>query len=397
MKSATEDSDSKLDGGYIFVRLSTMASSTAATAVRDHISSFGFSGAGFLACYHLGVAHCLLQQGILPKAGSVRRQDDDDDRPPVVLAGVSAGALIAAAVSAGVHPDDGMDAVFQVAKRTRQAGRLDALQPGFSLIDVAEEYFSPLLRQAVQDDPDYFLQRIDHGRLLRIGLTDRRVFPPVGDNPKAFCYVDHYQSIDDVISACTLSSYVPGVTGPAWGSLDERHSAVVRATQHLRGMIAAGSVKQGATGKPIPPLSTMQQHSEGVRAGREICWDGGLVNNFPIVDEHTVIVTPLAGNFIHDSINPSLDYNLDESSSSSSTNDKRGSPSSRTLVYNDRVQIHLTTANARTVRCMVLSSDDNVLQERFMQGYDNASKFLDNRNLLSVYSQPCSSSAKTAV
>ena len=360
-----------------------MASSTATAAVRNQISSFGFSGAGFLACYHLGVAHCLLQQGILPEAGSVRREDDG--RPPVILAGVSGGALIAAAVSAGVHPDDGMDAVLQVAKRTRQAGRLDALQPGFSLIDVAEEYFSPLLRQAVQDDPDYFLQRIDHGRLLRIGLTDRRVFPPIGNNPAAFCFVDQYQSIDDVISACTLSSYVPGLTGPAWGSLYERHSAVVRATQHLRGMIAAGSVKQGATGKPIPPLSSVH-HSEGVQ-GREICWDGGLVNGFPHVDEHTVIVSPLAGNFTHDSITPSLDY-VDESSN----NDKK---SPRALVVNDCAQIHLTTANAQTLRCMVLSSDDGVLQERFMQGYDNAYKFLDKRNLLSVYSQP-SSSTKTA-
>jgi hypothetical protein len=357
-----------------------MASSTTATAVRNRISSFGFSGAGFLACYHLGVAHCLLQQGILPKAGSSRREDDN--RPPVALVGVSGGALIAAAVSAGVHPYDGMDAVLQVSKRSREAGRLDALQPGFSLIDVAEEYFSRLLRQAVQDDPDLFLQRIDHGRLLRIGLTDRRVFPPVGDNPRAFCYVDHYQSIDDVISACTLSSYVPGLTGPAWGSLDERHSAVVRATQHLRGMIAAGSVKQGATGKPIRPTSTMQ-HLEGVR-GREIFWDGGLVNAFPHVDEHTVIVAPLAGNFTHDSINPSLDY-IDELS------DNAKSP--RVLVLNDRVQIHLTRANARTFRSIVLSSDDDVLQEKFTQGYDNAYKFLDKRNLLSVYSQPASATA----
>jgi hypothetical protein len=302
----------------------------------------------------------------------------------VVLAGVSAGALVAAAVSAGVDPADGMDAVLQVAKRTRQAGRLDALQPGFSLVDVAEEYFSPLLRQAVQDDPGYFLQRINHGRLLRIGLTDRREFPPVGNNPRAFCYVDHYQSMDDVIAACTLSSYVPGVTGPAWGSLDERHSAVIRAAQHLRGMIEEGSVKQGITGKPIRPLLTTQ-HSEGVQ-GREICWDGGLVNNFPIVDEHTVIVTPLAANFTHDSINPSLDYE-DELSSN---NDKM---SPRTLVLNDRVQIHLTTANAQTFRNMILSSDDNILQEIFMQGYDNAYKFLDKRNLLSVYSHP--SSART--
>jgi hypothetical protein len=361
-----------------------MASSTAATAVRNRISSFGFSGSGFLACYQFGVAHCLLQQGILPEAGSVRREDDN--RPPVALAGVSGGALVAAAVAAGVHPDDGMDAVLQVAKRTRQAGRLDALQPGFSLIDVAEEYFAPLLQNAVQDDPDYFLQRIDHGRLLRIGLTDRRVFlPSFRNNPRAFCYIDHYQSIDDVISACTLSSYVPGLTGPAWGSLDERHSAVARAGQRMRGMIAAGSVKQGTTGKPIPPLSTLQ-HSEGVR-GREICWDGGLVNMFPHVDERTVIVTPLTGNFTHDSITPSLDY-VDEAS-----NNDKGDP--RAVVVDDYAQIHLTTANARTLLCMTFSSDDDVLQGYFTQGYDNAHKFLDKRNLWSVYSQP-SSSAKTA-
>jgi predicted acylesterase/phospholipase RssA len=149
------------------------------------ISSFGFSGAGFLASYHLGVGKCLVDQGIIP--GSMREfsLSSDDEEPssrPLILAGVSSGSLIATALSAGVDPVDGMQVLLDLRQRSREAGKLDSFQPGYSLVDDVERVFSRAIRQAVgEDDEEFFLQtRIGGGRLLRIGLTDRRkMFPPL--------------------------------------------------------------------------------------------------------------------------------------------------------------------------------------------------------------------------
>ena len=47
------------------------------------------------------------------------------------LTGVSGGALIAAAVAAGVDPEVGMETTLKVAQRTRQhGGFLDVFRPG---------------------------------------------------------------------------------------------------------------------------------------------------------------------------------------------------------------------------------------------------------------------------
>jgi hypothetical protein len=344
----------------------------AAAANSKVISSIGFSGAGFLAAYHLGVAACLADQGILP---SQRHQPADTIR----LTGVSAGSLVAAAIAARVDVATcGMEAVLQISHTTRQAGRLDALQPGFSLIDVVEGIFDKLLRAAADEDPELFLQRVNGG--LRIGLTDRRVFPPVGYNPKAFVYVDKYRSVDDVVAACILSSYVPGVTGPALGSLAIKNHAVVRAARLMTDMIKDGCVKKGTTGETVQVRQytsnvaeaeeSRQQKKNRHVLGREICWDGGLVNAFPTIDHKTIIVSPVAADFTNDAISPAIEYSA---------------ASVRKLVLNPVVTLHLTAANAAAVRCMVLSSEDSVLEKKFAQGYDNAKQFLNHRSFLSAH------------
>lgn len=339
--------------------------STAARTVKQ-ISSIGFSGAGFLACYHLGVVSCLTDQGLILLP---RHKKENNRRCDIALTGVSAGSLVAAAVVAGIDAATGMQAVLNVSHATRRAGRFDALQPGFSLIDEVEVEFANLLREAVRPDPESFLQRVNQG--LRIGLTDRRVFPPVGYNPNAFLYVDTYRSIEDVIAACILSSYVPGVTGPALGSLALRNHAVVRASAVMLEMMGEGCVKHGATGVPVMldqsenrTLSSME-----TKIAREICWDGGLVNAFPTVDKDTVIVSPIAADFQCDAINPAIEYDYKV----------------RSYALNPVVSLHLTTANLATLRCMVISSDDAVLEAKFAQGYDNASQFLKQRDLLTVH------------
>ena len=95
------------------------------------IPSFGFSGAGFLACYHLGASKCFLEHGYLNfdlASNSNEIGYRYDTRP--ILTGVSGGAIVAAALAAGVNPDDGMVTVLAIAARTQQEGVLDALQPG---------------------------------------------------------------------------------------------------------------------------------------------------------------------------------------------------------------------------------------------------------------------------
>ena len=100
---------------------------TSISAIGRSIPSFGFSGAGFLTCYHFGAADCLLKHGLLLPRGLLPR----DDTTPT-LTGVSGGALVATAVAIGVSPEDGMKATLEIAARTRQAGGLlDHLKPGY--------------------------------------------------------------------------------------------------------------------------------------------------------------------------------------------------------------------------------------------------------------------------
>ena len=321
------------------------------------ISSLGFSGAGFLASYHLGVVKCFQQQqGLLSSSKTF-----------LPLTGVSAGALVSSAVAAGVEADDGMEAVLEVAAKTRQAGRLAAFAPGFSLVDCMENAIRRRLYEAIDGDEEEFLKRIQNGRLLRIGLTDRREWPPVGPNPRAVCYVDHYRGMEDVIASCVLSSYVPGVTGPAFGSLDERHTAILRAAERLKDMVRAGCVKKGVSGEPL-------RLSEVSSDLRELYWDGGLVNAFPIFDKNTIIVTPIAADFVNPSINPSLDYS-----------DK--GLQIRKLQANPTTKLHLTSANLHTFRSLLLNTDESNLQSFYARGYDNCLTFLDRHGLLQVFTR----------
>jgi hypothetical protein len=81
-----------------------MASAAAKGIFR--IPSFGFSVAGLLTSYHLGVADCLIKHdGVLLKQGEIPK--DNSYTSPLLMA-VSGGALVAAAVAMGVHLEDGI-------------------------------------------------------------------------------------------------------------------------------------------------------------------------------------------------------------------------------------------------------------------------------------------------
>ena len=89
-----------------------------ATTTSPVIPSIGFSGAGFLGCYHVGVAACLHKHSILPDP--INDNSYDTNKMPL-LTGVSAGSMIASATLAGVNPEpDGMEVVLTAARRTRE-------------------------------------------------------------------------------------------------------------------------------------------------------------------------------------------------------------------------------------------------------------------------------------
>ena len=181
-----------------------------AAALR-HLSSISFSGAGSLTIYHLGVAQCLIENGILSLDPP---NDTGRCDATTILTGVSGGALVASALVCGISPERSVEVILEVAAKTRQQ-IFNIYHPGYSLIDVVEQNLLKLLNSDM--DADQFQERLKGGR-LRIGLTDGRVFPPLGHNPEAYRYIDSFQSVEEIVAACVLSSYIPGATGPLLSS-----------------------------------------------------------------------------------------------------------------------------------------------------------------------------------
>jgi predicted acylesterase/phospholipase RssA len=125
---------------------SSSSTTTSPSLTFAPITSFGFSGGGFLASYHLGAAHLLVQQGWLLKPGQVpppthtNTSHNHDhhhhihrDPRNMIITGVSAGSLVVAAVAAGTNLEQGgLEACQLIAQRAKQmGGYLDCLKPGY--------------------------------------------------------------------------------------------------------------------------------------------------------------------------------------------------------------------------------------------------------------------------
>jgi hypothetical protein len=325
-------------------------------ALIDSLPSYGFSGAGFLGSYHVGVAACLHKQGLLP-------DPNDDSSPRPLVTGVSAGSMIAAATLAGVNPeDDGMEVVLEATRRTRNLVKsssgvaldfnisLDVLTPGFSLIDQVEEPFREAMVKALGGtisslhydiDPELFKRRFP-AHILRIGLTDRRaLWPPPIPSPiaterilKAYRYVDSYRDVDDIIACCMLSSYIPGATGPlnlkekvpdflrglidstlmngeSSGAGKERiNDTIDRSGLRLNELEHLGMVKHGLTGLPVGNNNakidlTTHEGEHNFQPNKSVFfWDGGIADVFPTFDDNTTIISPVNGTFTNPAICP---------------------------------------------------------------------------------------------
>lgn len=386
-----------------------------------------------------------------------------------LLTGVSAGSMISAAIVVGVDPEvDGMEIVLEAARRTRKLSQqfsttipLDALTPGLSLIDQVEGPFREALVKAmggycIMDDvtgkitphdidPEIFARRV-HPGLLRIGLTDKRgLWPtPIGTLRQRFmdsyCYVDSYRDIEDVIACSMLSSYVPGLTGslvkddlPAFlsgllsndndndnknGSKKEgsasnnstRNDTTVRAGLRLNEMTNLGMVKYGSTGLPVTGIREVESDNNAEN-NSTLYWDGGIVDVFPTINDHTVVISPLNG--LYDP-NPSIcplmpDEELcDDSDSTNDNNQKQqqqftsntaSTQMNNSILFNylrpylpstfrhcRKSLLGFNRKNANAAIRMMFSSDDDELYSRFRGGYDDARRFLNDRGQLSVFS-----------
>ena len=403
------------------------------TTTSPVIPSIGFSGAGFLGCYHVGVAACLHKQGYIPNPN----EDSYDTNKMPLLTGVSAGSMIAAATLAGVNPEpDGMEVVLTAARRTRelqnkqQLINLDVLTPGFSLIDQVEIPFKEALVKAIggycetdtsgnttiQDiDPELFARRFSNGS-LRIGLTDRRGLwpPPLPFNSsrllESYRYVDTFRNLEDVVACCMLSSYIPGATstlpssflggmmkssssdtsndGNTIGTTDASYIAGLR----LKEMAKRGMIKHGITGLPVIEDDDKTEDNNEMEddTNEEVYyWDGGIADVFPTIDKDTVIVSPVNGLFEHPSICPLMPSDRDDSGD---TTKQQTTILQQYLIpylpdtfrHCPKSQLGLNTENARALLVMAFSSDDEEYISRFREGYDDATRFLNERGLIQV-------------
>lgn len=372
---------------------------------RFPIPSISFSGAGFLGVYHAGVYACLLKHNHVLQP--LERLSPDSAKAAPILTGVSAGAIIAAAISAGVTPDAAMNVVLQVAERTRtQGGLLDVLRPGFSLLDQLDDLLVLEMQKALGGsgdqaspydyDNELLMNRIQNGKLLHIGLTDRKKFDISNTRAdlKAYVYADTYRDIKDICSASILSSYIPLGTGPAIWDWSAENIAVKVAWETVKDMEQEGFLKHGISRTNVLE-GVSQKHSikqetesesdsdssddkDGVEDTLRYL-DGGLANLCPEIDSRTLIVAPINGIYSHPYIAP-LAPNIEEDSILERWKVVKH------IEISDRVKIGLNTQNVVAIYQMARSSSPQVLEQKFRDGYDDAKRYLSDHDLLTVYS-----------
>ena len=385
---------------------------------RFQIKSISFSGAGFLGVYHCGVYDCLLKHGHLLRPLEIIPECHEFDRrtlcSPPILTGVSAGALISTAISCGVTPENAMSVCLDVAEQTkRQGGILDVLKPGFSLIDTLERTFVSELKKALggsgdckaagdHNDSDYdidlLMNRIQNGRLLRIGLTDRTKvnLASLKSDLSAYVYVDQYRDIYDIVSAAILSSYIPIGTGPLSLQLAQQSNnlAISRAWERVKTMEQLGFLKHGESSLPVVRSTTATDDSPDYETPYI---DGGIANICPEIDNQTLMVCHMNGAYGKHGIAPTGRYNIDyEELDSVSTSDKDEATSISNTFFNltnsvihisDRVKFGLNQENLLTAYLMARSSESSLLEERYREGYDDAYRYLNEHNLLTVFTK----------
>lgn len=251
---------------------------------------------------------------------------------------------------------------------------LFAMNDSVSLVDRVNEELQRLMEEM---DEEEILRRTSGGR-LRIGLTDSGYFPLFRgkQQEEAYLFVDEFETLQEIVAACVLSSYVPGMTGPAPLERSiQTHPAVVQAGNHLKRMVERGVVRDG---KGNPRNRLLKDTSE--------LWDGGLVNLFPTINKDSILVTPFQGTFKNPTISPTMVAGSPSLADAPSNGFAISKIPKMALAINRWSSLDLSMENLRTLRYVALSSTDDELQTWFSQGYDTCQQFLSNQNMQSQVS-----------
>jgi hypothetical protein len=257
------------------------------------------------------------------------------------LLGSSAGSLVSAGILAGLRIEDMMTIVSQCATDAREAGLLSAISPKFSLLDSLNPKMRTALEKSVGKDAKHTLSSRVNGDQLRIFLTNPRSF--VFPRFTSHVFVNEFSSVEHLMAACTLSSYIPLATGPVNPKPgDSVHSA----TELMRGQ------------------SLVQQNGAPNLDGR--WWDGGLSMMWPSMDERTILVSPVA---IRSKSNIVICPEWNESAV--------GLPTGQ-----DGLIINATLRNAVAANQMLIPADDTVYDKVYAAAYDDAKRVCEMNGLL---------------
>ena len=226
------------------------------------------------------------------------------------LIGASAGALVTAAVCAKGEGciDECMGLVSNMAAVTR-GKLLSSLTPRFSLVDEIEPRLWAILKEC---DPAAFNSR------LHIVLCDTKAERHVKSE---------FESAEHVLAAAVLSSYIPFGTGPLLPGFQQPATAVGRASSLVGNYV-----------------------------------DGGLIDQFPVLDDHTVSVAPFIGRFGREYICP-----------------PSSSPAARHVTLDGRVFIEVSLRNLKAGKDAALAPTQEGIDQAFADGYDHTEAWLASK------------------
>ena len=139
-----------------------------------------------------------------------------------------------------------------------------------------------------------------------------------------------------------------------------------------------GFVKNGSTG-----ISMTQSETESTNEEVQY-WDGGIADLFPTFDQETVIVSPISGIYSNPSICPSMQRKkeVEEKPVASNFLESYIPTLPETFSHCSKSDLGLNVENAKALKKMIISSDDNELYDKFRDGYDDANRFLQERDLI---------------
>ena len=159
-------------------------------------------------------------------------------------------------------------------------------------------------------DKDMFQKSVQG---LRIGMSRCRtvwgaVFGLACNNTdrKAFCYVDNFRDVDDLVASLLTSCFLPGKTGPFRGKKDHKFGAIRRAHERLKEMENLGFVQTYGSNEPVIQQELMMKRRIMLpwhRGHERYYVDGSYTHCFPREDNDTVIVTPV---YMVHNVNPTI-------------------------------------------------------------------------------------------